>query len=120
MHQLSNLLIEFASPDTALVETTVCSIQRYTPEGQAAMAQLSGGKTGKAGIPADMMGSSRYIDRFERRAGEWRIARRTVVAGWRRIVEVDANAPVIGPEWTAQQRNLQDTIFSERAALGIR
>ncbi|MDP3139294.1 MAG: nuclear transport factor 2 family protein [Burkholderiaceae bacterium] len=120
MHQLSNMLIEFAAPDRALVETTVCSIQRYTAEGKKAMAQLSGGASGKEGMGADMTGSSRYIDRFECRKGQWKIARRTVVIGWRSIADVPADAPKAGPEWTVQSRNLMDTIFRERAEMGIR
>ncbi|MBN9428597.1 MAG: nuclear transport factor 2 family protein [Burkholderiales bacterium] len=119
MHQLSNMLIEFATPDLALVETTVCSIQRYTADGKKSLAQLSGGKLGAPGRESDLMGSSRYVDRFERRHGEWRIARRTVIAGWRRIVDVDADAPVMGSDWTVQRRDLTDFIFRERAELGL-
>jgi hypothetical protein len=119
MHQLSNMLIEFASEDVASVETTVCSIQRYTAEGKESMAQLSGGVRGKEGSGADMMGSSRYIDQFERRNGKWKIAKRTVVAGWRQIVEVDSNGPKMGPEWHVQKRDLTDFIFKAREDLGI-
>jgi SnoaL-like domain len=36
----------------------------------------------------DFLLGARYLDRFERRAGEWRIAQRTVVHDWQRFDEV--------------------------------
>ena len=37
-----------------------------------------------AGEAADMIAGLRYVDRFERRSGEWRIARRVCAYEWRR------------------------------------
>lgn len=34
------------------------------------------------GAKADVIGAGRYIDRFEKRADEWRVLRRTVVTDW--------------------------------------
>lgn len=120
MHQLSNMLIEFAGPDVALVETTVCNIQRYLPTGQASLQQLTGGVRGREGVAQDAFGSSRYIDRFERRADRvWRIAHRDAVMGWRTIREVDPDGPRMAPGWNVQQRDKSDLIFVRRAALGL-
>ena len=41
------------------------------------------------GRPHTRMSCGRYVDRFERRDGEWRIARRTVVNDWGRIDPLD-------------------------------
>ncbi|MBW8783629.1 MAG: nuclear transport factor 2 family protein [Novosphingobium sp.] len=37
---------------------------------------------GADGLPRDTIGSGRYLDRFERRDDEWRIAERIVVTDW--------------------------------------
>jgi hypothetical protein len=71
-HFLGNCLIEFAGPDLALVETYFVSRRLRPPVG---------GESTLAG-PGDAMSREawgRYVDRFERRDGEWRVARRTVV-----------------------------------------
>lgn len=119
LHLLANMLIEFAELDVALVETTVASVQRYKPDGKAALAQLSGGQLGAEGVGIDLKGASRYVDRFERRNGLWKIAQRNVVMGWRSMGEVPDAAPRMLPEWNVQQRDQTDFIFRERARLGI-
>jgi hypothetical protein len=118
-HQVSNILIEFASPDLALVETCVRALQRYPAEAKASLAQLSGGQTGRADVGVDMLASSRYVDRFERRKGEWRIARRTLVADWKQLIEVTQDAPKPRPGWIVGRRDTQDFVYLERAELGI-
>jgi len=119
MHLVSNILIEFSNPDLALVETTILSAQRYAPEARESLAQSSGGKLGEPGMATDVTGSARYVDRFERRDGKWKIARRTVVFGWKRMEPVPADGPAPLPAWEIQRRDGSDFIFRERAALGI-
>jgi hypothetical protein len=72
MHFLGNCLIEFAEPRLALAETSFIS-QRLRPAG-AEEAGASG-----SGDTLCRQSWGRYVDRFECRDGEWRIARRTVV-----------------------------------------
>ncbi|GAA4332997.1 nuclear transport factor 2 family protein [Pigmentiphaga soli] len=119
MHQISNILIEFAGPDLALVETYVRTVQRYPAEAKAALAQLSGGAQGRDGLGADLFTCSRYVDRFERRDGEWRIARRTLVQDWKQIVDVPADAPRPREGWLVGRRDRQDPLYLERAELGL-
>lgn len=72
MHFLGQSLIEFASPDMALVETYFVS-RRLQPTTEKEQGSLN---------PGDAIareGWGRYIDRFERRNGQWRVAHRTVV-----------------------------------------
>jgi hypothetical protein len=65
-HRLGNMLIEFAGPDLALVETYAETVQRYPADGKAGLAQLSGGQQGTPGAAAVLNSYTRYIDRFER------------------------------------------------------
>jgi hypothetical protein len=62
-HMISNVLVELEGPDAAWVESYYVAVQR--PLGGALVA--AGG---------------RYLDRFERRAGVWLIARRLVILDW--------------------------------------
>ena len=68
-HQISNILIEFAAPDLALVETYIRTLQRYPADAKASLAQLSGGQAGKPGVGMDLLTASSYVDRYERRNG---------------------------------------------------
>lgn len=72
MHHIGQSFVEFAGPDVAFAETQYASrrLRRPTPEEAARLG------------PDDMMmrqSWGRYLDRFERRSGEWRIARRVVI-----------------------------------------
>jgi hypothetical protein len=118
-HQVSNILIEFATPDLALVETYIRTLQRYPADAKASLAQLSGGQAGKPGVGIDLLTSSRYVDRFERRNGEWRIARRTLIQDWKQFIDVPENTPKPQPGWLVGRRDKQDFIYLERAELGI-
>jgi hypothetical protein len=118
-HQVSNILIEFASPDLALVETYIRTLQRYPADAKASLAQLSGGQAGKPGVGIDLLTASRYVDRFERRNGEWRIAGRTLVLDWKQFIEVPENAPKPQPGWLVGRRDKQDFVYLARAELGI-
>lgn len=72
MHFLGQSLMEFAGPDLALVETYFIS-RRLRPPTESERAKL---------YPGDAIaraGWGRYVDRFERREGQWRVAHRTVV-----------------------------------------
>ncbi len=119
MHQVSNMFIEFATPDLALAETYIWSVQRYAADAGASLTSISGGQPVREGFGADVMGGSRYVDRFERRDGRWRIALRTVVMGWRTLQEVPQTTPKMMPHWVVGRRDQDDFIFQERVALGI-
>lgn len=72
MHFLGNCLIEFAGAGLALVETSWIS-QRLRPPAAGEDADADRGDA------MCRQSWGRYVDRFERRSGEWRIAHRTVV-----------------------------------------
>jgi len=70
-HFLGNCLIEFGGIDVALVETYFASRRLRSPSSDEMNALQ----------PGDMIcrqAWGRYLDRFERRNGDWRVARRVV------------------------------------------
>ena len=72
-HQLGQVDIVFAEgepPDAARVESYVLAFHR-----------LDGGGDGDDGVELESFGG-RYVDRFERRDGVWRIADRRVLPHW--------------------------------------
>ncbi|HSW04412.1 nuclear transport factor 2 family protein [Aquabacterium sp.] len=81
VHIISNLSITFLQASAAAVETYFQALQRD------ADAQ---------GVQREVFLAGRYIDRFEKRGSEWRIAERTVVYDWIR--------PLGTPEGTEAQR----------------
>ena len=90
MHFNTNVLIEFQSAERAFVETYVLVLQRFADRRITA--------------------SARYLDRFEKRNREWRVAHRTLVFGDR--VSEPLSAPVSFPAgWTEQRHGLDDPLY---------
>lgn len=80
VHNIANLSIELHGPQAA-VETYFLALQRdRDPQGRSREVFLAG----------------RYVDRFEKRGTEWRIAARTVVYDWLR--------PLGSPDGSEAQR----------------
>ena len=77
MHTVTNAVIDFTGPDTAQVECYVCARHRRADD-QGAVLETFGG---------------RYIDRFERRDGRWKIGHRTVVHEWDKVEHVEPAYP---------------------------
>jgi ketosteroid isomerase-like protein len=119
VHKIGQILIEFGSADVAVAESYVETLQHYPPGAGASLAQLTGGSDVAKGQAVDLMGRSRYVDRFERRGGRWRIARRTLVFDWRGVVEVPARGPLLPADWNLGRRGPQDHLYLERARAGI-
>lgn len=55
----------------------------------------------------DLVMGIRYVDRFERRAGEWRIARRELRWEWVRSDRLEA----LDPDWTAGRSDRGDPVY---------
>lgn len=117
MHQMTNLLIEFADEDNALVECYMAMVQRYAPGADQSLAQLTDVRFAE-GSCVDLHSRSRYIDRVQRRNGEWRVLRRTLVQDWKQLVEVP-NVPANRPGALVGRRDREDFIYSERSSMGI-
>ena len=90
MHFNTNVLIEFQSRERAFVETYVLVLQRFQDKRVTA--------------------SARYLDRFEKRKGEWRVAHRTLVFG--DMVSEPLEAAVsFPPGWTEQKHSMADPLY---------
>ncbi len=92
MHNICNVLIA-VDGDIARCESYVIVIVRIPQDGGA----------------IDWMHAGRYVDRFERRNGEWRIAYRTVVYDLERSDEV-----VPAPDGLSQARYLDNAVRGKR------
>ena len=102
MHFNTNVLIEFQSRERAFVETYVLVLQRYRP--------------GAPNVPAGSQGlrnlaSARYLDRFEKRNGEWRVVHRTLVFG-DLVTEPMKEPHRFPPEFTVQKHDMTDVLYS--------
>jgi hypothetical protein len=118
-HFVGNMLIEFATPDLALMETYVRTIQQYPPDGKQSLAQLTGGATGDPDSAMDMFTSSRYMDHVERRDGQWRVARRDLIQDWKQIADVKYKALQPHEGWIIGQRDGNDLLEQARRNLGL-
>lgn len=118
MHVLGNTTIEFDGPDGALAETYFITYQRLSPEaGDARLPYLRGQPIAPdQAVETEVIG--RYVDRFARRDGEWRIAHRIVV------FEVSRGQPApagggLRPNWALSRRDGDDPVEVQRRALGL-
>jgi len=92
MHYLANTLVEFdaARPDRAAVEVYGLAVHR-----------------GDVDKPSrNLVTGFRYLDRFERRAGEWRILARVATTEWVRVERPEDRWPI--PEGMVTGRRGRD------------
>jgi hypothetical protein len=88
-HQVSNALIEL-SGDTAIAESHFMAYHRRVDQ--------------QAGAAEDMFSGGRFIDRFERRHGEWRIAARTGLVDYERFdAATERGFAQLAPEQKSQR-----------------
>jgi hypothetical protein len=116
MHVIANILIEFAGPDSALVESYFITYQRVLPE--AGDARRNYHCREELAENAAMQGQAvgRYVDEVTRRDGIWRIQRRSVV------YEVYRGTPTLPggalrANWTVSRRDGADPVQTAWAAL---
>ncbi len=117
-HLIANCLIEFDSVDGAVVETYFLALLRsgtLPPE----MRQALLGERAAAPGEIDLQSLGRYVDRFERRAGDWRIARRVCIA---ETVTGDLapREPTFSANWVAASRNSDDALWRMRQEFGLK
>jgi hypothetical protein len=117
MHQVSNMLIEFATPEVAMSEAYLRTIQRYPAEAAAALKQLANGYEPVGA--SDLWTCSRYIDRFERRDGAWKIAQRVLAQEWKVITPVPSPAPGHVPGSVVGRRDAEDPFYVLRNEWGF-
>ena len=81
LHQITNQFIELHGPDTAAAETYFTAWQGMEFEGAERM----------------LLAIGRYVDRFEKRDGEWRIADRLVIVEHTRLLPPEGVFPASHP-----------------------
>jgi ketosteroid isomerase-like protein len=80
-HQIANQLIQLEGPDAASAETYFTAWQSMPRDGAERMLVAIG----------------RYVDRFEKRAGEWKIAHRVVIVEHTQLLPSDGTFPASLP-----------------------
>jgi 3-phenylpropionate/cinnamic acid dioxygenase small subunit len=96
MHAISNVLIELDG-DVAHAEAYVIGYHRHARED---------------GSRADFVGAGRYIDRFERRNGVWKIAARLLVWDWVRDDAVEPGAGDAAWDVVRGRRDRLDAVYT--------
>jgi hypothetical protein len=98
-HQLGPVSIELAG-EVAYVETYFTSVHRFgeiaPPGGQPHEDRIAGG---------------RYVDRFERRDGAWKIAERVGLMEWMRYEPASDRGFWDGPEDQRGRRDREDPVY---------
>jgi len=94
MHFIGNEYVE-VDGDSASGETYFISYATITTD---------------SGKPATRTRAGRYLDRWERRDGEWRILRRLLVEEWSRVDELPA--PTAPPPGRVGLRSKDDPVYS--------
>jgi len=95
LHYVTNVLIDLDG-DTANVESYCLCYLRQAP-------QVPGGPQSRATVKC------RYVDRFERRDGQWRIADRIVVFDESVTDEI---VVALSPSWVRSRRSFEDPVFT--------
>ncbi len=103
MHYLLNCLVEFTSNETAIVETYFWAMQRREPKEETVPPKAT-----------DHEVFGRYVDRFEQRNGEWRVADRKVVYDSTR--QTDSTHHLGKLAGVSGQRNKSDAIYQATLA----
>jgi len=104
VHMIGNILLDLRG-DVAVAESYFVAFQE-------------GVRGGDAGVEETLL-CGRYVDRFEKRGGEWRIAARTVVYDWQRRTPLPEGlaAAGFGARQPTGGRRPHDPIYELLAAL---
>jgi SnoaL-like domain len=107
VHMIGNVLIDWRG-DVAAVESYFVAFQESV--------------AGDDGSAEETLLCGRYIDRFEKRGNEWRIAARTVAYDWQRRTPLpkELTAAVFGARQPTGGRRPDDPIYELLAALEAR
>lgn len=107
-HQLGNVLIDLAG-DAAHVESYFTAYHRL-PKGRPCTGVFERHDTSR---DEDVWIGGRYIDRFERRGGVWRIAHRTGIHDWESWREADErHFGLMGPDMVGR-RDRSDPVYTQ-------
>jgi SnoaL-like domain len=114
----TNSIVEFVDSDHAFVETNVLGLQRYTTAARDARAQFLGPDAAEVELNVQFCG--RYLDTFERRAGEWRILVRRTVYETVEGSEARGPLPAEGSGLVVARRDADDPLWQARSQAGLK
>ncbi|MGE4238831.1 nuclear transport factor 2 family protein [Ramlibacter sp.] len=114
-HMLSNMLIEFASPEKAVVETYFMAKLELAQEAGGHREMLAKG-LGAGNAAVEVLG--RYVDRFEKRNGVWKVAKRRTVFDSMHTITVSSDDPR-GKTWLLGTRDGEDPLHVARKESGL-
>ncbi len=118
LHVISNVLVEFNAPDSALVESYFTAYQRLSPTAGASRQTYLNGERATDTDSVDNEAIGRYVDHFTRREGQWRIQRRDVLFDLYRSRIAQRDAPV-NPALSLSVRDQTDFLYERRRELGL-
>lgn len=116
MHHLSNIIIEFAGKDSAVVESYCFAWQSLSPD-NTDMRAVVDRQNGLNDRPLELLMVSRYVDHFTRRSQVWRIQERTVVFESSMKVTAEATGPDVRGAMEQGRRDENDCLWLLRAKL---
>jgi len=103
MHFLANIVFEFAGDDVAIVESYLMAYQTHRDA---------------EGVEGFRQTGSRYLDRFERRAGSWKIAKRVLPLNFIRPLAAPGDQ-ILFTNPVLSTRDATDPLWSLRAEAGL-
>jgi hypothetical protein len=115
MHHLSNILIEFIGPDTALVESYCFAWQSLSTENRDLRVAID--PEGMTTRPIELLMISRYVDVFTRKGNAWRIQERNVIYESAMKVTEDATGPDVAGIMEKGRRDESDFLWKTRMKL---
>lgn len=116
-HHVSNILIEFPSDEMALVESYVFVVRRHVAHINTELYDLKESLESDTHENINTFSSARYIDQFARKCGEWRIMRRRVASGWRRVFKITDDDLLLDMVDSSSRRDKSDIYYIERTKL---
>lgn len=112
-HLLVNSLIEFSSDTLAVVETYfIARLELGGAGGHRAM--LGSGDTQNGSFIRVEVGG-RYVDRFEKRDGQWRVAKRRTVFDTLYTQPMKEGEGALNPLWALGTRDRDDPVYAVRS-----
>lgn len=118
LHVISNVLIEFAGDDSALVESYFTTYQRLSPAAGPSRLTYLNGEVAGADDAVDNEVVGRYVDHVTRRDGCWRILHRDVLFDLYRARVASAGA-LANPALMRSARDHADVLYAKRQAIGL-
>lgn len=116
VHFIGNIIVEFADEDHALAESHVIAFHHYLADRPDARADIVGDEAASRMGEMTSLMVGRYLDRFWRFEGIWKITHRQAVFETAKIEEAGRN---LLSHWTAAHRDLDDPLHRARAELGL-